>query len=400
MAFGNSMEPNEQVRSSSPLNSEQAVRERYAAAAKEAEAALCCPVSYNPRYLKAIPEEILEKDYGCGDPTPFVKSGDHVLDLGSGGGKLCYIASQAVGPEGRVIGVDTNREMLGLARKHQNTVAERLGYANVEFRCGRIQDLALDLERLAEEMKGHTVDTPSDWLTLRDKERQLRQQFPMIEDDSIDCVISNCVLNLVDPADRQQLFAEIFRVLKVGGRAAISDIVCDEDVPQAMQDDPELWSGCISGAWREDQFVEEFRAAGFANMHIAKLEKEPWQTVQGIEFRSMTILAYKTSDGLCLDQKQAVIYRGPFQQVVSDEGRTYVRGERTAVCGKTFRMLQSAPFDNHFIGIEPREVVSEENAKPFDCDRDQLRSPKETKGSNFNLTIVNEGDCCGSDGCC
>ena len=388
--------------SSSPVNSEQAVRERYAAAAQESEPALCCPVSYNPRYLKAIPEEILEKDYGCGDPTPFVKPGDRVLDLGSGGGKLCYIASQAVGPKGHVIGVDTNNDMLQLARKYQSTVAERLGFANVEFRCGRIQDLGLDLEMLTQQLDGLSLDSPNDLLALRDKEQVLRNENPLIEDNSIDCVISNCVLNLVDPADRKKLFAEIFRVLKVGGRAAISDIVCDEAVPQAMQDDPTLWSGCISGAWQESQFVEEFRLAGLANMDVVKLEQKPWQTVQGIEFRSMTILAYKVSDAPCLDQKHAVVYRGPFEKATSDDGSTYVRGQRTAVCGKTFRMLQSPPFANYFIGIEPREAVSEKDAPLFDCKRDQLRSPKETKGAAFDLTVLQEGGggSCGTNGCC
>ena len=97
---------------------EQAVRERYARGAKAKEEALCCPTSYDPKYLKVIPKEILEKDYGCGDPSRYLKEGDVVLDLGSGVGKICYIASQVVGHKGRVIGVDFNPAMLSLARKH------------------------------------------------------------------------------------------------------------------------------------------------------------------------------------------------------------------------------------------------------------------------------------------
>ena len=99
-------------------NIEQAVRERYAQGAKVREEALCCPTNYDPKYLKVIPQEILEKDYGCGDPSRFLKEGDTVLDLGSGGGKICYIASQVVGAQGKVIGVDFNPTMLELARKY------------------------------------------------------------------------------------------------------------------------------------------------------------------------------------------------------------------------------------------------------------------------------------------
>src|SRR3990167_5245606 len=90
---------------------ENVVRERYAQGAQAKEEALCCPTNYDPKYLKVIPEEILEKDYGCGDPSRFIKEGDVVLDLGSGGGKICYIASQVVGPKGKVIGVDFNPEI-------------------------------------------------------------------------------------------------------------------------------------------------------------------------------------------------------------------------------------------------------------------------------------------------
>src|SRR5262249_12476820 len=96
---------------------ESAVRQRYSDAAKAREASLCCPVDYDPRYLRAIPEEVIERDYGCGDPSRHVREGDVVLDLGSGGGKICFIAAQIVGPRGRVIGIDMNDDMLALARR-------------------------------------------------------------------------------------------------------------------------------------------------------------------------------------------------------------------------------------------------------------------------------------------
>ena len=113
-----------EVRDTAVMAAEEAVRERYAAAAREAEPALCCPVSYDPRLLEAIPAEVLERDYGCGDPTPFIRPGDTVLDLGAGGGKVCFIAAQVAGPSGRVIGVDCNPEMLALARAHRPAVVQ------------------------------------------------------------------------------------------------------------------------------------------------------------------------------------------------------------------------------------------------------------------------------------
>jgi SAM-dependent methyltransferase len=381
---------------------EASVYDRYAAASQAREEALCCPVDYQADFLKVIPQEILERDYGCGDPTRFVAEGETVVDLGAGGGKLCYIMAQVVGPRGRVIGVDCNHEMLALARKHQATVAERIGYANVEFRYGMIQDLRLDLDRLGQALSHRPITDPSDWLASRQTEERLRRDHPLIADDSVDCVVSNCVLNLVRQADRKQLFAEIFRVLKRGGRAAISDIVSDEDVPRHMQDDPELWSGCISGAFREDLFLQAFEEAGFHGLEIAKRQAEPWRTVEGIEFRSMTVVAYKGKQGPCWERNQAVIYRGPFKQVEDDDGHIYRRGLRTATCDKTTRLLQQAPYTGQFEVVEPLESIPLSDAVPFDCRRNKLRSPKETKGQDYHVTTDAAGAYCDpqSGACC
>jgi SAM-dependent methyltransferase len=275
------------------LDPEAAVGQRYAAAAKEVDPALCCPVAYPVHYLDAVPEEVLAKDYGCGDPTPYVQPGETVLDLGAGAGKLAFILAQVVGPQGCVIGIDCNREMLVLARRHAPGVAGRLGFANVEFRNGLIQDLQLDLDRLAAELADRPIRSLEDWLALRATEDRLRRERPLVADESVDCVVSNCVLNLVRPQDRRRLFEELFRVLRPGGRAAISDIVANRDVPLALQSDPELWSGCVSGAYREDRFLQAFEEAGFQDVRIAKRETEPWRTVAGIEFRSATVLAQK-----------------------------------------------------------------------------------------------------------
>ena len=382
------------------LDAEKAVSDRYSAASQEQEAALCCPVVYDKKFLDVIPQEIIDRDYGCGDPSPYVRLGDTVVDLGSGGGKLCYIISQQVGPTGKVIGVDVNSDMLELARSHQPGVAEKIGHDNVEFKRGRIQDLALGLDQLTIEMQSIETAGSEGALNIVQLQDDMRANRPMIPDNSVDCVVSNCVLNLVKPNDRLQLFREIFRVLKPGGRAAISDIVSDEDVPTEMQNDPTLWSGCISGAWREDRFVDEFTKAGFEGCKIDKRQEEPWQTVNGIEFRSVTILAFKKFADECLERNQTVIYRGPFSSVSDDDGHKYIRGQRTAVCDKTFSMLSEQSFDGCFYLVNPHNEVPLESAEEFDCSRDQLRHPRETKESDYNLTQLGSSDCCGGTDCC
>src|ERR1041384_3105954 len=119
-----------------PKSSQEAVQERYASAAQTRQASLCCPIIYDPQYLKVIPAEVIEKDYGCGDPSRYLREGETVLDLGSGTGKICFIAAQVVGPKGKVIGVDMTDEMLAIARRNAPIVAEGIGFANVEFRKG------------------------------------------------------------------------------------------------------------------------------------------------------------------------------------------------------------------------------------------------------------------------
>jgi arsenite methyltransferase len=379
---------------------EIAVRERYGAAAQLKEEALCCPVEYDPQYLRVLPDEIVERDYGCGDPSRFVRSGETVLDLGSGGGKICYIASQIVSEKGFVIGVDTNIEMLALANKYRTEMAQKTGFANTEFRYGRIQDLKLDLSLVDEYLRENPIKTAGDFSAYESFVNKIKEEKPLIEDDSIDVILSNCVLNLVRAEDKEQMFAEMFRVLKRGGRAAISDIVADEDVPVHLQNDPELWSGCISGAYREDLFLEAFERAGFYGMEMVKRDEKPWRVVEGIEFRSVTVLAYKGKQGECLERNQAVIYKGPWKKVIDDDGHVLERGERMAVCDKTFQIYNKEPYSKDIIAVEPIENIALEDAKEFDCRRTAKRSPRETKGLEYNLTDLSGGACGDSDSCC
>ena len=360
-----------------------AVRDRYSAAAEQAEAALCCPVDYDAQYLRIIPDEILEKDYGCGDPSKWVQPGDRVLDLGSGGGKICYIAAQVVGAEGSVIGVDVNDEMLAMARRHRPAIAETLGYDNVSFRRGRIQDLGLDLDRLDAVLAQQPAVDAAAWLQLLAETDRLRREAPMIPDGSVDVVVSNCVLNLVAEDDRRQLFAEIARVLAPGGRAVISDIVADQEVPAHLKADAELWSGCLSGAFEEAAFLRAFEEAGLAGVELVARQSEAWQVIEGITFRSATVRAWKPLGTTTPDPDAAdgteVIYRGPWAAVMDETGLELVRGERHPVTRAQAARLSGQPFAGHLVQIaaDGQSVAGE---------------PVEL------LPML--GDCCGDTGCC
>jgi len=363
----------------SNLNIEGAVSERYSQASLQAQAALCCPVDYDAQWLKVLPNELIERDYGCGDPSKWVETGDHVLDLGSGGGKICYIASQVVGESGSVIGIDMNDDMLTLARQYKAEIAERIGWDNVTFHKGKIQDLQLNMDQFDQWLQENPARDAESWQQAEQQAQQLRQTQTMIADNSIDVVVSNCVLNLVHPNDRIQLFAELHRVLKPGGRAVISDIVANQPVPTSLQNDATLWSGCVSGAYEDHAFLQAFADAGLGKMEILARQSEPWQVVEGIEFRSVTVRAWKpqaTSDDS--DQRKSAIYRGPWKEVVDDQGNVLLRGERMAITNGQMTEYQNPPLESDLILLESDPQTS------------QTSPPDE-------LPIA---DCCGPGGTC
>ncbi len=239
-----------------------AIQERYGSAAIEKESCLCTPVGFNPVLLEAIPQEVVERDYGCGDPTKYVQKNDIVLDLGSGSGKNAFICAQIVGKEGKVIGVDQNPDMLSLSRSASKEVTKNIGFDNTEFLEGSIEKLdALD-----------------------------KDLNPLIADKSVDIILSNCVLNLVSPESRSNLLRNIKRVLNDNGRIAISDIVSSKKVPYRLQNDHDLWTGCISGAWYEPDFISDFKELGFKNLEFAERSAEPWKVIEDIEFRTVTLV--------------------------------------------------------------------------------------------------------------
>jgi arsenite methyltransferase len=290
--------------------------------------------------------------------------------------------------------------MLGLARRSAPAVGARLGYANVDFRRGKIEDLTTDLDAVDAWLRDNPVSDADSLERLNDFIETQKRNAPLVANDSVDVVVSNCVLNLVRESSKVRVFQEIYRVLKRGGRAVISDIVSDEQVPEHLRNDPELWSGCVSGALEQGAFLAAFERAGFHGIEILKRDAQPWRTVEGIEFRSITIRAMKGKEGPCWDCNEAVIYRGPWRKVEDDDGHTLLRGQPMAVCEKTFRIYTSEPYAKDIIPVAPLQPIALDQAKPFDCSRDTIRHPRETKGLEYRTTTDANAACCGPEGCC
>ena len=186
---------------------------------------------YADTNVSDLPSTVTDVAFGCGNPTAIaaLQPGQVVLDLGSGGGIDCFLAAKMVGETGFVYGVDMTAEMIALARK--NTA--KVGATNVEFRLGEIEHLP-------------------------------------IGDDSVDVIISNCVINL--SPDKDQVFREAFRTLKPGGRLQVSDIVWTKPVPDEVKNDMEQWAGCIAGALVEGEYLDKIRAAGFTDVRSTATE--------------------------------------------------------------------------------------------------------------------------------
>jgi len=226
-------------------NVKRVVRDAYARVAKRETAipslkSSCCgdsptfahdvsrAIGYNEEELASVPDGA-NLGLGCGNPTALasLQEGETVLDLGSGAGFDCFLAANAVGTEGTVIGVDMTPEMIEKARAN----ARKGGYRNVDFRLGELEHLS-------------------------------------VADSSVDVIISNCVINLAP--DKAIVFGEAFRVLKPGGRLSVSDMVLLKELPPAIRDSAAGYVGCISGAIKKDAYLETIRTAGFTDVHIVE----------------------------------------------------------------------------------------------------------------------------------
>ena len=367
------------------LRQEDREQRRYGAAAEQSEPCLCVPVDYGTTDLSHIPERVLEVDYGCGDPTQYAAEGEKVLDLGSGSGKHCFMLAQKVGPRGRVIGIDKTPNMLALSRGAVDEVMGALGYPApmVEFRRGDIENLDWDLDRLEGLVAAGGIAGYPELERIADT----LAEAPMIPDQSVDLVVSNCVLNLVADGGKPRLFQELHRVLRKGGRAVISDIVAEDHVPEHMKADEDLWTGCLSGALRRDRFLQSFADAGFYG--IQELSSFFWQRQGGVNFHSVTVVAYKGKEGPCWETYRQALYRGPFSAAHDDDGHVYPRGVAVPVCEKTANILSRPPYQEHFLVTDA--VGSEDDQIPFDCSepiaRERRDLPSSIRKASINLQV-------------
>lgn len=293
------------------------VKEYYGKAAQEPRDNLCCPTSYPEEDTNHIPSEVIERFYGCGSPMSIagISQGETVLDLGSGAGIDCFIAAKKTGPQGEIIGVDMTDEMLKVANASKTEVARNLGYSNVEFRKGFLEEIPVD-------------------------------------NKSVDLITSNCVINL--SPDKRKVFTEMNRVLRDHGRIVVSDIVSEREIPESLSGNEELLGECIAGALTETQFLSYLEQTGFYGIEI--LSKTYWKSVENMDFYSISVRGYKFEKTAgCVFIGQHAVYRGPYKYIIDEEGHVFPRNQAVEVCTDTAQKLQAAPYTGAFTIIEPGE---------------------------------------------
>ena len=304
----------------------------------------CCTIESVPLHLRPlmaqIHPEVSARFYGCGSPIPPALEGMTVLDLGCGSGRDCFVLSKLVGANGRVIGVDMTPEQLEVARRHQAWHAEKFGFAtsNVSFHQGLIEDL----------------------------------RSVGIADNSVDVVVSNCVMNL--SPNKTQLFAEVMRVLKPGGELYFSDVFADKRIPAALQRDPVLLGECLGGALYKEDFRRIMEKLGCHDVRV--LQSTPIELVDNdvvrkighIGFSSLTIRAFKLAlEDRCEDFGQVATYLGTIAELPHafdlDDHHHFITGKPMLVCGNTADMVSITRYGKHF------RVVGEKSQHfgLFDC---------------------------------
>jgi SAM-dependent methyltransferase len=305
----------------------------------------CCANSSPPRevreILPLIADEIQDKFYGCGSPLPPLLEGMVVLDLGCGTGRDVYIASKLVGESGHAIGVDMTAGQIETAARYQDEQRERFGYiaSNVEFKQGYIEDLT-------------SIG---------------------IEDNSIDVVISNCVINL--SPDKERVFSEIFRVLKPGGELFFSDVFANRRIPDALATDPILRGECLGGAMYVEDFRRLMAKTGWSDFRYTsicdiELGNEEIEDMLGFaSFSSRTVRAFKLDDleDICEDYGQVAYYSGGISGCTHyfdlDDHHRFVKDKPMLVCGNTASMLSNTRYGKAFKIIGDRSV----HFGAFDC---------------------------------
>ncbi len=289
----------------------------------------CCTLDAMPWHLRPfladLHPEVVSRFYGCGSPLPPALEGCTVLDLGCGSGRDCYLLSRLVGESGRVIGVDMTEEQLGVAKRHSDWHTKRYGYArsNVEFIQGHIEDLAAI----------------------------------GIADQSIDVVVSNCVINL--SPNKRKVLSEIFRVLKPGGELYFSDVYADRRIPQALRLDPVLLGECLAGALYWEDFRRYMQDLACPDVRIVKSnpitldDPEIAAKIGMVNFRSITVRAFKMPlEDRCEDFGQVSVYKGTLSEHPHffdlDDHHHFETDRPLRVCGNTADMLSLSRYSAHF----------------------------------------------------
>ena len=290
------------------------VREFYGAAAETPDETLCCPVRPSAEDLAHIPKGVVDRFYGCGSPVgdAALRRGESMVDLGSGAGIDVFIAAKHVGPSGRAIGVDMTERMLAVALENKPIVAKNLGYDVAEFRRGFLEKVPVD-------------------------------------DEQVDCVTSNCVVNL--SADKRAVFGEIWRVLKQHGRVVLADIVVDRPVPPRFRVNAHAWGECLSGALTEAELHAELERAGFYGLE--KLKRSHWKTVDGYVFSSVTVRAYKAAERGAAVLDHRAVYNGPFKGVSDERGQFFLRDQAVSVSAEVAARLSRPPYGQVFTVYAP-----------------------------------------------
>ncbi len=269
-------------------NTRKVVGDFYARADASGNQDIVNPVCYPEAEISHIPDHSRIKSYGCGSPVldADIKAGEVIVDLGSGAGVECFIASRKTGKNGKVYGIDMLDHMLDKANNALPHVAENLGYTNIRFKKGYLEEIPLN-------------------------------------DDEADLIISNCVINLSE--DKTETLIEIFRVLKPGGRIVISDVVTDMMTPPSIQNDEQLRGECIAGAMVQPYLISMLETMGFTNISI--MNRFFYRKVKNHNFFSLTYAAYKPRERETVE----VVYPGPYAAVVTDHGEILVRGEKCRI---------------------------------------------------------------------